>query len=283
MTARVALIGAPLHRRHSEVMHNAAFDHFGIDARYELRPMPAYQLGSFFVEARGRDWLGFQVTTPHKVAAMAHVDDVEPEARAIGAINSGLRSAEGRLVGFNTDSHGFARSVREDLGLGLDGARVVVAGAGGAARAIVHACLSGGAARIHIGNRTAERASELVADMGDGRLEGGGLDHSFASALRGADLAVNTTTVGMINPGLAFDVGLLPRTAKVLDLIYVPEATELVMAARQRGLTAANGIGMLVGQAAIAFERWTGVPGAETVMRRSIERLAEGRDDGGNA
>jgi shikimate dehydrogenase len=256
-------------------MHNAAFSHFGIDARYVLRPTETGHLASFFTEVRGPEWLGFQVTAPYKEMALTMVDQVEDEARSIRAINSGIRTRNGRLFGFNTDGPGFIRSVRDDLGLDLLGAQVAVAGAGGAARAVVHACLSAGATRVHIGNRTAERARQLVADMTDARLEAGGLDDRFASALRAADLAVNTTTVGMIAPGPVFDVALLPSKAKVMDLVYVPEATELVIAARERGLKTANGIGMLVGQAAIAFERWTGVAGAETVMRRSIEQPAD--------
>jgi shikimate dehydrogenase len=276
MTGRVALVGSPLRRRHSAVMHNAAFTHFGIDARYELRPIEADQLAAFFDEAKGADWLGFQVTTPHKEAAMSHVAEVEPEARAIGAINSGLRTTEGRLVGFNTDSPGFARSLRDDLDFELSGARVAVAGAGGAARAIVYACLSGGAASVHVGNRDPGRATSLGAEVADGRLRASGLDDEFDAALRDADLAVNTTTVGMTAPGVPFDVALLPARARVFDLVYVPDATDLVSAARERGLVAVNGTGMLVAQAAIAFERWTGVPDAEPVMRRAVEALGPG-------
>lgn len=276
MTGRVALVGAQLRRRHSEVMHNAAFTHFGIDARYELRPLEVEGLPAFFDEARGANWLGFQVTTPHKEAAMGHVDEVEPEARAIGAINSGVRTADGTLVGFNTDSPGFARSLRDDLRFNLDGARVAVAGAGGAARAIVHACLAGGATRVHVGNRDPERASRLAAAVAESRLRAGGLDDEFDAALRDADLAVNTTTVGMAAPGVPFDVALLPALARVFDLVYVPDATELVSAARERGLAAVNGLGMLVWQAAIAFERWTGVHDAEPVMRRAVQALRPG-------
>jgi shikimate dehydrogenase len=273
MTSRVALVGHPLRRRHSEVMHNAAFAHFGIDARYQLRPLRDDELAPFFEEARGIEWLGFQVTAPHKQTAMALVDLVEPEARAIGAINTGIRMADGVLLGLNTDSPGFARSVRDDLGISLCDTRVAVAGAGGAARAVVHACLSGGAARVQLGNRNPDRARELIEAFGDERLRAGGLGHEFDVAVQQADLAVNTTTLGMTEPGVAFDVGLLPDHARVLDLVYVPSATELVTAAHERGLAAVNGIGMLVAQAAIAFERWTGVPGAEEVMRRALDGM----------
>lgn len=271
MTARVALIGSPLRRSHSAVMHNAAFRHFGIDARYEIRPIETGQLPDFFTEVRGEDWLGFQVTTPHKQTSISYVDVIEDAAGVIGAINTGLRGEDGTLVGLNTDSPGFTRSLQQDLGIDLDGATVVVAGAGGAARAVIHACLGAGVTRVHVGNRTPDRARELQGHFADPRLEAGGLDEAFAHALSGADLAVNTTTVGMHQPGVPFDVGLLSDRAAVFDLVYVPEVTELLAAARERGLRAVNGLGMLVAQAAIAFERWTGVPGADAVMWEAIE------------
>lgn len=153
----------------------------------------------------------------------------------------------------------------------MEGARIVVAGAGGAARAVVHACLTGGAAHVHVANRNPERAGEVQAKFGDGRVGAGGLDESFSTALRLADLAVNTTTVGMTTPGLPFDVGMLPDRARIFDLVYVPAVTPLIETARARGLDAVNGLGMLVAQAAIAFERWTGVSGAETIMRQAVE------------
>jgi shikimate dehydrogenase len=255
-------------------MHNAAFRHFDIDARYELRPLESDQLEKFFTEVREREWLGFQVTTPHKLAAMPLVDEIEPEAAAIGAINSGLRTPEGRLVGFNTDAPGFARSVSRDLGMTLTGTSVVVVGAGGAARAVVHACLNAGAARVHIGNRTPGRASALRMEIDDPLVTAGGMDDDLDAALRDADLAVNATTVGMTTEGVPFDVRRLPPAARVFDLVYIPAVSDLVDQARARGLMAVNGLGMLVGQAAIAFERWTGIAGSDSVMRHAVEQLA---------
>jgi shikimate dehydrogenase len=256
-------------------MHNAAFRHFGVDARYELRPLESDQLEDFFAEVRQEDWLGFQVTSPHKQAAMALVDEVELDAAAIGAINSGLRTPEGRLVGFNTDAPGFARSVNGDLRMSLAGANVVVVGAGGAARAVVHACLNAGAARVHIANRTPGRASELATEIDDPVVTAGGVDDSLDAALHQADLAVNATTVGMTTEGVSFDVRQLPTNARVFDLVYVPATTDLVDQARARGLMAVNGLGMLVGQAAIAFERWTGIADADSMMRQAIGQLAD--------
>ena len=274
MTRRVALIGKPLRRRHSAVMHNAAFDNFGIDARYETRELEPADLEGFVAGARGPDWLGFQVTAPYKRDVMPYCDRVEPEAAQIGAVNSVLRQRDGVLVGFNTDMVGFVRSVGEDLGLPLEEAQVVVAGAGGAARAVVAGCLREGAERVVVGNRTPETAEQLAESIDPTRVVGvGSGSPRFAEALGWADLAVNATTVGMTLPDLPFDPDLLPGGAAVLDLIYVPAETALLAAARRRGLRAANGAGMLGAQAAAAFERWTGVAGAGPVMRTALDAL----------
>ena len=161
----------------------------------------------------------------------------------------------------------------------LAGAEVVVVGAGGAAHAVVFACLSAGAARVTVANRTAGKAAVLMgrfADVGSGARQAIGLDEAggaFEAALAGADLAVNATTVGMVDPGVTIPVERLPMAATVFDLVYVPAETPLVTAARARGLRAANGSEMLIAQAAAAFERWTGVGGMADVMRAAVAPL----------
>lgn len=269
MTKRVALIGHPLLRRHSEAMHNAAFDHFGIDARYERRDLELEGLPAFVSEVRGEDWLGFQVTTPYKQAIMEYLDDIEVDARRIGAVNSVLLRDDGALVGFNTDAPGFRRAAEGELGIRFAGMTAVVAGAGGAARAVVSALVSSRAEAVTVGNRTVSRAADLAADFGDS-VAGVGLGAPFDEALSRADVAVNATTVGMMTPGVAFDVTALPTTAAVYDLVYEPIESELLQHARACRLQAANGLGMLIAQAEIAFERWTNIPDAGSVMRRAI-------------
>lgn len=272
---RVALIGSPLKRRHSAVMHNAAFHHFRVDAIYELRELSPDQLDGFFAEARGDDWLGFQVTAPYKQEALARCDEVEPAARRIGAVNSVERRPDGALVGFNSDAPGFARAVQADLGLDMKGAVVAVAGAGGAARAVIDAALEAGASEVIVGNRTRSTAVRLVESIGDGRLHAAELGEEFESGLDEAKLAVNATTVGMTTSGSAFDVDRLQKGAAVFDLVYVPPETELLESATARGLAVANGAGMLVAQAEIAFERWTGLAGAGAVMSAAVQPLLQ--------
>lgn len=277
MTRRVALIGKPLRRRHSKVMHDAAFAAAGIDARYELLELEGDAVAEAVTAARGPDWLGLQVTAPYKRLVAGLCDEVEADATTIGAVNSVTRTTAGELVGFNTDAPGFRAGVELAMGRPLAGVDVVVAGAGGAAHAVVFACLSAGARRVTIGNRTASSAVELAdrfAHVGAASISGVALaGPAFADALRSADLAVNATTVGMLEAGATIDVVQLPPSATVFDLVYVPPETPLLRAARARGLRAANGSEMLIQQAAIAFERWTGVGGMADVMRAAVAPL----------
>ena len=271
MTRLVALIGKPLKRRHSQVMHDAAFDACGIDARYVLRELDPEHVEGVVVAARGDGWLGLGVTAPYKQVVAGLVDDVDADARTIGAVNNVVRTDDGRLVGFNSDAPGFRAGVELAMGRSLAGASVAVAGAGDAAHAVVHACVAAGARRVTIGNRSAEAAGELATRFG---VEGGPLDGpEFEQALESADLAVNATTVCMVDPGITIDVERLRAHATVFDLVYVPSETPLLAAARARGLRAANGSEMLIQQAAIAFERWTGVGGMADVMRAAVAPL----------
>jgi shikimate dehydrogenase len=278
MTRRVGLIGKPLKRRHSQVMHDAAFDAAGIDARYVLLELEADAVEAAVREARSSpEWLGLGVTAPYKRVVAGLVDEVEADAETIGAVNNVAKSASGGLVGFNTDAPGFVVGVELAMGRPLAGADVVVAGAGGAAHAVVFACLSAGARRVTIGNRTEPSATTLLArfaDVGTGARSAVALEGpAFEEALRSADLAVNATTVGMVDPGATIPVDALPAGATVFDLVYVPAETPLLAAARARGLRAANGSEMLIAQAAIAFERWTGVAGMAGVMRTAVAPL----------
>jgi shikimate dehydrogenase len=257
-------------------MHDAAFDAAGIDARYVLRELEPDEIEAAVREARGPDWLGLGVTAPYKQVVARLVDEVEPDAATIGAVNNVVRTDDGRLVGINTDAPGFRAGVELAMGRPLAGADVVVAGAGGVAHAVVFACLAAGADRITIGNRTPERADELVRrfiGIGTGAVTAADVGGGFLDAHGSADLAVNATTVGMIDPGATIDVHRLRADATVFDLVYVPAVTPLLAAARARGLRAANGSEMLIQQAAIAFERWTGVAGMAGTMREAVAPL----------
>jgi shikimate dehydrogenase len=277
VTRRVALLGMPLRRRHSQVMHDAAFAAAGIDARYELLELEADDVEAAVRDARGPDWLGLGVTAPYKRVVAGLCDEVEADAATIGAVNNVVRTGDGRLVGINTDAPGFRAGAELAMGRPLAGIDVVVAGAGGAAHAVVYACLLAGARRVTIGNRTRLAAAALAgrfAGVGGGSVSSMALDDpAFGAALEAAALAVNATTVGMLAPGSTIAVDRLRPDATVFDLVYVPPETPLLRAARARGLRAANGSEMLIAQAAIAFERWTGVGGMADVMRTAVAPL----------
>jgi shikimate dehydrogenase len=258
-------------------MHNAAFAAAGIDGEYVLAELDEEAVPDAVEAARGPEFLGLGVTAPYKPLVAGLVDEVEGDARAIGAVNNVVRTDDGRLIGFNSDAPGFRAGVELAMGRSLEGADVVVAGAGGAAHAVVFTCLAARARRVTIGSRTATSAAALLerlARVGAGVGSAVALDDSaFLDALRSADLAVNATTVGMVDTGMTIDIDALPPYATVFDLVYVPAETPLLAAARARGLRASNGSEMLVAQAAIAFERWTGVGGMADVMRAAVGPL----------
>ncbi|HET7030955.1 MAG TPA: hypothetical protein VFI34_10625 [Candidatus Limnocylindrales bacterium] len=277
MTRRVVLLGKPLKRRHSVVMHNAAFAAAGIDGEYVLGEMDEGDVPGAVAAARGADHLGLGVTAPYKPLVASLVDEVEGDARTIGAVNNVVRTDDARLIGFNTDAPGFRAAAELAMDQRLLGLDVLVVGAGGAARAAVFACLAAGVGRVTVAARDPERARALLAPWSAvGRAGRRAIDlsgHAMAAALRDVDLAVNATTVGMVDAGQPFDVAALPDYATVFDCVYVPAETPLVAAARARGLRAANGGEMLIAQAAIAFERWTGVAGMDGVMRDAVAPL----------
>jgi shikimate dehydrogenase len=258
-------------------MHDAAFDAAGIDARYVLRELEEADVPGAVAEARGDDWLGLGVTAPYKRLVASLLDEVEADATAIGAVNNVVRGADGRLVGINTDAPGFRAGAELAMRSPLQGAKVVVAGAGGVARAIVYACLEAGVDRVTVASRDPGAALALAEQVGSSRSRGLGAtglgDERFSRALGEADLAVNATTVGMVDPGSAFDVDAVAAWGTVFDCVYVPAETPLLRAARARGLNAVNGSEMLIAQAAAAFERWTGVAGMADVMRGAVAPL----------
>jgi len=253
-------------------MHNAAFAAHDIDATYELRPIGPDEIEAFFIEARRPDRLGFGVTAPYKQVAMRYLDEIEPGAAAIGAVNNGVCRDDGSLVGFNTDASGFMAAL-ESMSVTVTGRRAVVAGAGGAARAVAWALLDAGAESVFVANRTPERAHDLAESLSlYGNVVPGSLDDgALLAALGSAAIAVNATTVGMTTDGVAFDVARLPDEALVFDLVYVPPATPLTQAAGARGLQVCNGLEMLVRQGEIAFERWTGIGSTADIMRDALE------------
>jgi len=274
-TRWLGVLGWPVEHSRSPAIHTAALEASGIDAVYLPLPVPPESLASAIDGLRALGAFGANVTLPHKERVMEHLDAVEPSARAIGAVNTIVRDGD-RLVGANTDGAGLARSLSE-AGVVVRGARVLVVGAGGAARASVAGLLEEGAAEVAVAARRADRAADIASSI-EGAVSA--LDLSDPGAMRAAaaqtDLLVQATsaTLGDRDPTFAASLPLaeLPASAAVVDLVYSPRETSVLRAAAARGLRTVDGLGMLVWQAALAFERWHGVTAPVEVMRRAAER-----------
>ncbi|MPV36878.1 shikimate dehydrogenase family protein [Georgenia subflava] len=268
-----ALFGLPLTRQHSPAMHNAAFASTGIDGEYVLREVTADELAAEVDRARAERWYGFQITAPHKQAIMPLLDQIEPAARAIGAVNSVEIRDDGTLVGFNTDVIGFMTAVRQVLDKPIAESRVVVAGSGGVAHAAVYGLATEQPVSLTVADLRREDSARLADEYADVfAIEPISFDDdALASRLAEADLFVNATSVGMLSVGPVVPVDSLAPHAAVFDVVYLPRTTELVRQARAAGHRAANGEHMLIAQAVAAFSRWTGTPDQTEVMRDAVE------------
>ena len=258
-TRVVGVIGEPVTHSRSPAMHNAAFESLGLDWVYVAFPVARGRGGAAVRAVSVLGLAGLNVTMPHKADAAAACDDLAPEAAALSAVNTVVLDAGGALVGYSTDGAGFLRAV-EDEGIGVADRRCLVLGAGGAARAIVHA-LGRAGGDVTVAARREDAARSAAALAAGGRAVG--LDDI---AVDGFEVIVNATPLGMLGEAPPFDVARLHEGQFVFDTVY-PAETPLLTAARARGLRAAGGLGMLVHQGALSFSLWTGVAPPVDVMR----------------
>lgn len=268
------MLGHPIGHSVSPQMHNAALAALSrrdtrwagwTYERFDIDPASLGEALPLFLE---RGFVGLNLTVPHKVLALSLVASAEPEALQAGAVNT-LHAGPGGWLGSNTDGYGLATAVREDLGLALAGARVVLLGAGGAARGAATECLRAGCAELWLYNRSADRLAGLVRDLAP--LDGSGRVRTLGAGRPGPGaLVINATSLGLkaADPS-PLDLGSIGRPAAVFDMIYNPPSTRLLEQARAMGIPASGGLGMLVHQGARSLETWTGAPAAETapVMR----------------
>jgi shikimate dehydrogenase len=267
-TRVAAVIGAPVVHSLSPVLHNAAFETTGLDWTYVACHVEPGRAGDALLGMRALGLGGLSVTMPHKDDVARLVDLPSPDVVALGAANCVVPGQDGRLRGESTDGPGFVRSLL-DAGVDPSGARCCVVGAGGAARAVVLALARAGAAEVAVVNRTPSRAAGAAALAGP---VGAAVD----TVPGGVEVLVNATSVGMGTDELPIDPAVLRPGLVVADLVYHPRRTALLAAAESAGATAVDGIGMLVHQAALAFELWTGVAAPVEVMRRAaIARLGD--------
>jgi shikimate dehydrogenase len=288
-TRLVGLIGWPLEHSLSPLMHNAAFDALGMSGAYLRLPVPPGQARAAVWGLAALGYCGANVTVPHKRAVLPALDSLSPEAAALGAVNTIVvkRDASGRatIAGHNTDARGFVEALQRG---GLEPermGRVVIVGAGGAARAVVYSLLRAGVGQIAILNRTSERAQVLADDLGRHRDWADRLRvlpltaEALVESARPADLLVHTTVLGMWphTGGLVWPKQApFPAHLTVVDLVYNPLETRLLRLARQSGACGIDGLEMLVLQGALAFELWAGRPldltGVAALMRAACEQ-----------
>jgi len=279
-TRVVGVFGYPVRHSASPPMHNAAFGALGLDFVYVPFEVAPDALGEALAGVRALGLAGVNVTVPLKELVALHLDAVTERAQAIGSVNT-VVNENGRLLGDSTDGPGFLQALAHAEVANVAGEKVVVLGAGGSARAVVHALVEAGAGRIYVANRSLDRAEALVEQVGGGTTGPARAvpltEPALREALGGAAVLVNTTSVGMHPredemPPVPEDALVAPLL--VSDLIYNPPETRLLALARSRGCRTQNGVEMLVRQGALAFSRWTGIAEPPLDVMRAAVRAA---------
>ncbi len=270
------VMGWPVAHSRSPLIHNYWLQKYGLTGSYVQLPVAPGTLATAIPGLKALGFKGCNVTIPHKVEAMAFMDELDIMAKRMGAMNTIVVQADGSLKGFNTDGYGYIQSLLDAKpNLQADAGPVTVLGAGGAARAVVLSLADRGAKEIRLLNRSPAAAQALADEFGN---EFGDVVKAVPwaarhAALSGVALLVNTTSQGMHgNPALDLDLTDLPRGALVSDVIYVPLETPLLQAAKARGNPTVDGLGMLLNQARPAFEAWFGVlPDITPELQRMVE------------
>jgi len=272
----VGCFGQPVAENPTGAMQEAAFHAVGLNWRYLTVEVPPGNLRDAIMGMRAFGMQGVNLTIPHKVAVIEYLDEIAPDAAIIGAVNTVRRNGN-RLIGENTDGKGFLRGVRADAGVDPGNKRVVVLGAGGAARAIVTELALAGASDVLVLNRSASRGEQMVA----GLLSKTKAPIRFAQwqgtyAVPGdTDILVNATSIGLypdVDSMPPVNLDGAPPGMLVCDVVFNPPETLLIRAARRHGLAVLDGLAMLVYQGVIGFELWTGQKAPEEVMKDALRR-----------
>jgi shikimate dehydrogenase len=293
-TRYCAVLGHPVRHSASPAMQNAGLAALGLNWRYLAFEVEPADLRAALEGAKAMGFVGLNLTVPHKLAALEMMDVLDESARAWGAVNTvrlegreaqgawrplgecGERPREVRAQGFNTDAEAMARAVREDLGLALAGASILLLGAGGAGRTAALKLASEKAAELFLVNRTRGKAEAVAGEIQERYPE---VKVGIGYPPGPVDLVLNATSLGMQagEPSpLDEQQFSLGRAAAVYDLVYRPAETELLRSARAAGCRAANGLGMLLYQGVKALELWTGREAPVAVMRQALERNVSG-------
>ncbi|MEA4955009.1 MAG: shikimate dehydrogenase [Pseudoflavonifractor sp.] len=283
-TRKLCVIGDPVLHSKSPVIQNAMIKALGLDYIYLCQPVPRGEAGRWLECAAFSGYAGFNATMPHKEELFPLMDEVDEAARRCGAVNT-ICLRNRKYYGYNTDGGGFLRALA-DLGVDPAGKRVILLGSGGAAKAVALA-LAGTGAKVTVCNRTVEKA-EALCGADPSNLTPAGFDLATLCRVAGeSDVLVNCTSLGMAGTGREFAdlsfVDALPAGAAVCDVIYAPEETALLRRARERGHPAMNGMGMLLHQAILALEHFTGetldVEAAKAAARRALKTFEKEKTD----
>lgn len=285
-TKPCGLIGYPVEHTLSPQMHNAAFRYLGLEYVYLPFSVLPQDLGQAVVGLRALGFVGFNVTVPHKERIIPYLDEVDEGAGLAGAVNTVVREGE-RLKGYNTDGAGFVRHLETEVGFTAKGKRVLVLGAGGAAKAVAVYLALAGAKEVIIANRTFEKARKLAQVINEKTPAGASAvawnptgeeqvwedAEALKEVVASADLVVQTTSLGMhpredVCPHFPYEA--LGDRHLVVDIIYNPTRTLFLQEAAKRGARVQNGMGMLLYQGAMAFELWTGRAAPLDVMRGAL-------------
>ena len=268
-----AVIGDPIAQSKSPDMHQAWYEEMGVDAAYipvHVKPENLEQAVNSFKLLGASGW---NVTIPHKQTIIPFLDELDELAEKMGAVNTVVRQADGKLKGYNTDGPGFVRSLEEAVGTEHRNESLLLIGAGGAARGIAFALQQAGYRNMTIANRTLANAQAIVEEMGAGQAV------TMTQAEEQLDtykIFVQTTPAGMStgNFDLPFSLDKFPEGAIAADIVYNPLMTPFLLAAEQKGATIVNGLGMFVHQGAIAYEHWLGsYPNTNGTIARLTEQL----------
>lgn len=272
MTRLAALLGDPVGHSLSPRMHDAAFEALGLDLRYLAFRVDAAHFPEALRGLRALGAAGVNVTVPHKERAFALADEVTPEGARCGAVNV-VTFEEGRMVGHNTDGTAI-RGALEDLG--APGGPALLLGTGGAARAAAGALADRGANPVYIAGRDLEKGQRFVRDLSSRGVQAPFEAVSPGALPGGCAVVVHATSLGLPAtplpaPFLGALLGALREGGALLDLVYAPGGTALVTAARERGLNARDGTGVLLRQGAESFTRFTGLPAPVEIMAKALE------------
>jgi shikimate dehydrogenase len=275
LTLLYGVIGDPIRHSMSPLMHNDQFQQMGLDAYYHPFHVKKEHLKEAVMGMKALGVQGFNVTIPHKTAIMNFLDNIDPLAEAIGAVNTVVRDGE-RFVGYNTDGVGFVQALKEDYRSELTNEKILIIGAGGAARAIYYTLAKERPLQIDLANRTIEKAEKLIRACPFPVQSSAYSIHEAEKHLADYTVIVQTTSIGMYPQQDALPISLERVTKQTFlsDIVYNPLQTKFLQEGAKNGLATQNGVGMFVYQGALAFQLWTGKkPNIERMKSIVIQQL----------